>query len=95
MGVFHSGVAADQIIENRCRGIETDRWIEQQYLAKTDRLFALIQAADKCRMQTAQTVARKVDVGNRHQVFYLLEGRLHDPVQIFGIIAADARIARF
>ncbi|MNP41685.1 hypothetical protein D3C76_1354010 [compost metagenome] len=78
-----------QFVEVGDRGVEVDRRVEQQHALEVETAPGFVQMADERRIQGAEAVTAEVILGNR-QARMLRTHALHDPVQVFGVITADA-----
>ncbi|MNJ49884.1 hypothetical protein D3C77_451400 [compost metagenome] len=78
-----------QFVEVADRGVEVDRWVEQQHTLEVEAAPGFVQVADKRCVQGTEAVAAEVVLGHR-QARVLGTYALHDPVQVFGIFTAHA-----
>ncbi|MNT41574.1 hypothetical protein D3C72_1779370 [compost metagenome] len=79
-----------QLVEIADRGVEVDRRVEQQHALEVETAPGFVQMANECRIQGTKAVAAEVVLGDR-QARVLGAHALHDSVQVFGVVFADAR----
>src|SRR5471032_336491 len=53
-----------QLVEVADRGVQVDRWVNQQHLLEVETATGLIQFADEGRIQCAEAVTGQVKVGD-------------------------------